>query len=153
MVRFLDLDDSEAARRLAAIGTEIVPTTDEGAEHVVVARVLPIGERGVRVEVDIEPPDDPFAGMGAWHRNAQTEAHTVRSGSGVVEFWTPDGAVSARLEAGDVMVVRGGEHRYRPLTAQRWAIRHSGPEDTELVTTDTGRPSDAWPVDGPTAVG
>jgi hypothetical protein len=147
MVRFLDLDDDEAARRLARVGTEIVPTTDESSEHVVVARVLPIGERGVRVEVDIAPPDDVFSGMGAWHRNAQTEAHTVRTGGGVVEFWTPDGAVSAQLEAGDVMVVRGGEHRYRPLTTQRWAIRHSGPEDTELETTDTGRPSEAWPVD------
>jgi hypothetical protein len=147
MVRFLGLDAVEAARRLGLVGTEIVATSDEQSEHVVVARVLPIGERGVRVEVDIVPPDDPFSGMGAWHRNAQTEAHTVRSGRGVVEFWTPDGAVSAQLEAGDVMVVRGGEHRYLPLSTQRWAIRHSGPEEDELETTDTGRLSERWAVD------
>ena len=146
MVRFVDLDADEAARRLVPIGTEIVATTDEESEHAVVARVLPIGERGARVEVDIPPPDDAFSGMGAWHVNEQTEAHTVRSGRGIVEFWTPDGVVSAELEAGDVMVVRGGEHRYRPLTTQTWVIRHSGPEDVDLDTRDTGRPSGIWPV-------
>jgi hypothetical protein len=147
MVRFLDSDADDAVRRLALVGTEIVATTDEASEQAVVARVLPIGERGVRVEVDIEPPDDVFSAMGAWHVNARTEAHTVRSGRGVVEFVTPAGVVSAELGAGDVMVVRGAEHRYRPLTAQRWAIRHSGPDDAELDPRDTGRPSETWPLD------
>jgi len=147
MVRFLGIHADEAVRRLALVGTEIVATTDDQSEHTVVARVLPIGERGVRVEVDIEPPDDVHEGMCAWHVNAQTEAHTVLSGRGVVEFVTPEGVVPAELGAGDVMVVRGAEHRYRPLSTQRWAIRHSGPEDADLEPRDTGRPSEAWPLD------
>ena len=146
MVRYIAIDPEDARRRLTAVGTELVPTDDVGAESAAVASVLPIGEREVRVEVEIDVPDDPDSGMGAWHVNAQTEAHTVRSGLGMVQFWTPDGPVSAVLEAGDVMVVRGGEHRYRPLTLQRWAIRHSGSADSELDTTDTGRPGPPWPT-------
>jgi hypothetical protein len=145
VVQYVGLDPDEARRRLATIGTELIPPDGLEDEHAVVARVLPDAESAVRVEVEIEPADDVDAGMGAWHVNAETEAHTVRSGSGIVEFWTPSGPVAARLEAGVVMVVRGGEHRYRPLTPQRWAIRHSGDADADLGARETGRPSGPWP--------
>ena len=110
-----------------------------------VSRVLADAESAVRVEVEIEPPDDLTTGMAAWHVNAETEAHTVRSGTGLIEFWTPSGPVAAVLNPGVVMVVRGGEHRYRPLTTQRWAIRHSGDADADLGTRDTGREAGPWP--------
>jgi hypothetical protein len=147
MVHYVGIDAGEASRRLAMIGTELIPPYGDEDEDTVVARVLPDGERGVRAEVELEAADDPDSGMGAWHVNAETEAHTVRSGRGVVEFWTPDGSVAAVLQAGVVMVVRGGEHRYRPLTPQRWAIRHSGDTDADLGPRDTGRPSAPWPVE------
>ena len=83
--------------------------------------------------------------MGAWHVNAQAEAHLVVSGEGLVEFMTPEGPVAAVITGGDVMVVRGGEHRYRPLTEQEWVIRHSGGPDADLGTRETGRASSAWP--------
>lgn len=148
MVQYVGIDADEARRRLATIGTELVPPDGDEDEDAVVARVLAEGERAVRVEVELEPPDDLRSGMAAWHVNAETEAHTVRSGTGLVEFWTPVGPVAALLREGVVMVVRGGEHRYRPLTAQRWAIRHSGDADSDLGARDTGREPGPWPEIG-----
>lgn len=145
MVMYVGMDADEARRRLAMIGTELLPPDGREDEDAVVARVLGEGERQVRAEVDIEPPEDPDSGMGAWHVNAENEAHTVRTGTGVVEFWTPAGPVTAVLREGVVMVVRGGEHRYRPLTTQRWAIRHSGDPEADLAPTATGRASAPWP--------
>lgn len=145
MVQYVGIDADEARRRLATIGTELVPPDGDEDEFAVVARVLPDSERAVRVEVELDPPEDVRSGMAAWHVNAETEAHTVLSGTGLVEFWTPSGPVAALLRAGVVMVVRGGEHRYRPLTPQRWAIRHSGDADADLGARDTGRESGPWP--------
>lgn len=145
MVKYVGIDADEARRRLATIGTELVPPDAREDEDAVVARVLAEGERHVRAEVDVEPSDDPDSGMGAWHVNTETEAHTVRTGTGVVEFWTPSGPVAAVIREGVVMVVRGGEHRYRPLTPQRWAIRHSGDADADLGPSLTGRASGPWP--------
>lgn len=145
MVQYVGIDPDEARRRLASIGTELVPPDGDEDEHAVVSRVLADAESAVRVEIEIEPPDDVTTGMAAWHVNAETEAHTVRSGTGLVEFWTPSGPVAAVLQPGVVMVVRGGEHRYRPLTPQRWAIRHSGDPDADLGTRDTGREPGPWP--------
>lgn len=145
MVHYVGLDEDEARRRLASIGTELIPPDSDEDEHAVVSRVLADAESAVRVEVEIEPPDDLTTGMAAWHVNAETEAHTVRSGTGLIEFWTPSGPVAAVLNPGVVMVVRGGEHRYRPLTTQRWAIRHSGDADADLGTRDTGREAGPWP--------
>ena len=145
MVQYVGIDPDEARRRLASIGTELVPPDGDEDEHAVVSRVLADAESAVRVEIEIEPPDDVTTGMGAWHVNGETEAHTVRSGSGLVEFWTPSGPVAAVLQPGVVMVVRGGEHRYRPLTPQRWAIRHSGDPDADLGTRDSGREPGPWP--------
>jgi hypothetical protein len=68
------------------------------------------------------------------------------SGEGLVEFMTPDGPVAAVITGGDVMIVRGGEHRYRPLTEQEWIIRHSGAPDAELGSRETGRASTPWPA-------
>ena len=45
--------------------------------------------------------------------------------------------VSTIVGPGDVIEVRGAEHRYRPLTAQRWALRYGGGPDAELVATET----------------
>ncbi len=145
MVQYVGIDPDEARRRLASIGTELVPPDGDEDEHAVVSRVLADAESAVRVEIEIEPPDDVTTGMAAWHVNAETEAHTVRSGTGLVEFWTPSGPVAAVLQPGVVMVVRGGEHRYRPLTPQRWAIRHSGDPDADVGTRDTGREPGPWP--------
>ena len=64
----------------------------------------------------------------------------------IVEFITIDGPVSVVLEGGDVMAVQGAEHRYRPLTSQEWILRFGGPDGADLVATDTGRASEAWPV-------
>ena len=49
------------------------------------------------------------------------------------------------LEPGDIMLVKGAEHRYRPLTDQRWLIRFSGGAEAELLPTETGRLSQGWP--------
>jgi hypothetical protein len=95
-----------------------------------------------------EPPaDEPAAsvGMGAWHVNNVSEFETVLSGEGIVEFWTPEGAVSVLLRAGDIMAVEQAEHRYRPVTPQEWALRFGGGPEAEFVGPDTGRAADPWP--------
>jgi hypothetical protein len=83
--------------------------------------------------------------MGAWHVNAVDELHVVQSGEGIIEFVTLDGVVSVVVGAGDVIEVRGAEHRYRPLTEQRWTMRYSGGPDAQLAATETGRGADPWP--------
>lgn len=147
MARYADeagaaLDAAEARALLGAAGVQVAGPADQEA---VVAAVLAPDERHVRVEVVAEPSPDTSTGMGAWHVNAADEAHTVLSGTGVMQFVTPQGVVSVVVEAGDVVVVRGAEHRYRPLTAQAWAIRHSGGPDADLGARETGRPSGGWP--------
>jgi len=99
----------------------------------------------VRAVADIDVPEDVDAGMGAWHVNPVDELHVVQSGEGIMEFVTLDGIVSVLVGAGDVIEVRGAEHRYRPLTTQRWALRFSGGPAAELVATETGRGADPWP--------
>ncbi len=89
--------------------------------------------RGV---ADVAVPDDVDAGMGAWHVNAVDELHVVQSGEGIMEFVTLDGVVSVVVGAGDVIEIRGAEHRYRPLTEQRWSLRHSGGPHAELSATE-----------------
>ena len=147
MVRFLRSDAAQAQALLAAHGVELV-AIGEIDEHTAVAKVLSGSDAYVRVDVVLPAPDDVSAdsGNGAWHINAQHEAHTVVDGSGVIEFWCGDRAVGAVLEPGDIMLVRGAEHRYRPLTDQRWLIRHSGGPEASLIATETGRLSEPWPV-------
>lgn len=137
------LDDAAALLLLATIGTEVHAMAEQDD---VVAVVLAPDERQVRVEVTADPPADEseaLEGMGAWHVNEQDEAHTVRSGLGLMQFVTPSGIVTVAVEAGDVVVVRGGEHRYRPMTPQAWAMRHSGGPDVALAARETGR--QPWP--------
>jgi hypothetical protein len=64
----------------------------------------------------------------------------------VIEFWCGDQTVAAVLEAGDIMLVRGTEHRYRPLTDQRWLLRFSGGPQAALIPTETNRVSEPWPA-------
>ena len=78
--------------------------------------------------------------------NAQCEAHLVRSGHGVLQVVTPGGVVTVWLDPGTVMVMRGAEHRYRPLTDQEFVIRHGGPVDADLGASATGRESSPWPT-------
>ena len=49
------------------------------------------------------------------------------------------------LEPGDIMANKAGvEHRYRPISEQRWIVRIDGGPDAEMVTTETGRPAGPW---------
>ncbi len=148
MARMIGRDDPEARALLDAVGVRLhvvdASTADAPAE--VVEAVLPDGSREVRAVADIAVPDDVDAGMGAWHVNAVDELHVVQSGEGIMEFVTLDGVVSTIVGPGDVIEVRGAEHRYRPLTAQRWALRYGGGPDAELVATETGRASGPWPM-------
>lgn len=116
-------------------------------ESTAVSSVLTGSDADVRADVVLAAPDAAAAdsGVGAWHINNQHEAHTVVEGTGIIEFWCGDRAVAAVLEPGDIMLVKGAEHRYRPLTDQRWLIRFSGGAEAELLPTETGRLSQGWP--------
>ena len=130
---------------LASVGSTFVHIDGSDIPDDLLASVLPEGQRQVRAVAVIPEPDEPDEGMGAWHVNARDEIHLVRSGQGVLQVITPEGIVTAWLEPGTVMVMRGAEHRYRPLTEQEWLIRHSGPADADLDATATGRAAEAWP--------
>ena len=147
MARIIHRDDSQARALLDGVGVRIHPVADTGdADPDVIASVLPAENRHVRAEADIDVPDDVDAGMGAWHVNAVDELHVVCSGEGVMEFITLDGVVSVLVEAGDVIEIRGAEHRYRPLTGQRWRLRFGGSPEDGLVPTETGRAHQPWAV-------
>jgi mannose-6-phosphate isomerase-like protein (cupin superfamily) len=148
MARVIGRDDTEALALLDSVGVRLhvadAATADAPAR--IVAAVLPEGSRDVRAVADIAVPDDVDAGMGAWHVNAVDELHVVQSGEGIMEFVTPDGIVSVVVGAGDVIEIRGAEHRYRPLTEQRWTLRYGGGPDAELLATGTGRGAEPWPL-------
>jgi mannose-6-phosphate isomerase-like protein (cupin superfamily) len=145
-------DDVEARALLDGVGVRLhradAVTADAPAD--VVRAVLPEDSRGIRAVADIEVSEDVDAGMGAWHVNAVDELHLVQSGEGIMEFVTLGGVVSVVIGTGDVIEVRGAEHRYRPLTEQRWALRFSGGPEADLAATETGRGADPWPP-SPTA--
>ena len=69
----------------------------------------------------------------------------MRSGRGLLQFALPGGVCSVEVGAGDVMIVRGVEHRYLPLEPQEWVMRHSGSPDADLGARETGRESAPWP--------
>ena len=146
VVRYLHDDVEVVEALLAAHGVALV-STNSVDESTAVATVLTGSDTEVRADVVLAAQDDAQAdlGVGAWHINNEHEAHTVVDGIGVIEFWCGDRAVAAVLEAGDVMLVRGAEHRYRPVTDQRWLIRFSGGPQADLIPTETGRPSEPWP--------
>ena len=89
-------------------------------------------------------PGEEHSGMGAWHVNEVDEVHFVRSGRGVLQFVLPEGLCSVEVAQGDVVVIRGAEHRYLPREPQEWVLRHSGPEDAGLAARETGRDGMAW---------
>lgn len=132
---------------LAAVGVRFVHAPGDDAPADLVGEVLGVGERQVRAVVMAEPPasGDEHSGMGAWHVNAVQEIHFVRSGRGLLQVALPEGTASIELLAGDVMIVRGAEHRYLPLEAQEWVLRHSGAPDADLGARETGREAEPWP--------
>ena len=149
MVKFIGIDEADGRRRLLSVGTEFHQVGSEGSdlESEVVAQVLAEGERYVRATFDATPPAAgfEFAAHCGWHTNAVVEAHTITSGRGIFEFWTEGGPVAVLTEAGDLLVNRGAEHRFRPLTDQRLRLRYSGPADGDFGAIDTGRTPEPWP--------
>lgn len=134
---------------LAMVGTEFLSAVGDDIDEATILRVLSPSEAQVRGQLVAEPPTSEAAsldGMGAWHVNAETECHYVESGTGVVQVVTPEGIVTAWIEGGDVMIMRGGEHRYRPLTVQTWRARHSGAPEADLGFQGTDRAGDPWPL-------
>gem|GEM_PF-1051287 len=144
-----DLDPSDADAALSGAGVQVLQALDaEGTVEVdVLELLLPPQARHVREVLTLEPagPIDQDSGMGAWHVNSVDEVHSVLDGQGVMEFVTGAGIISVLVEAGDVVVIQQAEHRYLPLTHQRWAVRWSGTPDTGLQATETGRPAQPWP--------
>jgi hypothetical protein len=136
---------------LAAVGSEFHVLDGDDLAESALAAILAEDERQVRAVIIAEPPaaGEENTGMGAWHVNAQHEAHVVRSGRGVLQVMTADGIVTVWLEPGTAMLMRGAEHRYRPLTAQEWVIRHSGGAEADLGAQETGREASAWPSGHP----
>lgn len=148
MAKFSGPDGVDVEAVLKGAGVRIVHAPGDDAPPGLVAEVLPVGERDVRQVVLAEPPggDDVYTGMGAWHINSVDEVHYVRTGRGLVQFALAEGVCSVELVAGDVMIIRKAEHRYLPLQAQEWVIRHSGPSEGDLGYRETGRPAEPWPA-------
>jgi hypothetical protein len=144
MARLLSRDEASARGALAAAGVEIRAAEDGDVPAELVRSALPPGHRDVKAVITADPPaTDPDAGMGAWHVNAVDELHLVTSGEGLFEFVTGAGAVGVLVEPGDVVWIRGAEHRYRPLTSQGWVLRFAG---EDLAARETGRASSPWPL-------
>lgn len=133
---------------LAGVGVRFVHAPGDDAPAALVAEVLDPGEREIRAVVVADPPEPgaEHSGMGAWHVNAVDEVHFVRSGRGLLQFALPEGVCSVEVRAGDVMIVRGAEHRYIPLEPQEWVLRHSGAAGADLGARETGRAADPWPA-------
>lgn len=148
MARFLGCSEPEGRALLRAAGVQVIRATDSDGEvdPAILELVLEPAARGVRAVMTAEPPAPGLqdVGMGAWHVNGVDEVHSVLGGQGLMEFWTDQGAICVLVEAGDVLVIQGAEHRYRPLTEQRWAIRFAGAPDAELNGSSTGRPAGPW---------
>jgi hypothetical protein len=148
-MRFIGIDEAKGRRLLASVGVEWHAIGQEGsdAETEVIEAVLPEGERQVRGTFDAEPPaaGEEHLAHCAWHRNSVDEGHTFNSGLGIFEFWTQDGPVTVVSEAGDLMVNRRAEHRFRPVTTQQLRLRHSGPVDGGFGYVATVRDQGAWP--------
>jgi mannose-6-phosphate isomerase-like protein (cupin superfamily) len=138
--------DLEAA--LMANGVRFVhAATGADAPADVIAGALRPDERQIRLTALAVPPaaGEENSGMGAWHVNAEDEAHFVRSGRGIVQFVIAEGVVSVEVLPGDVMILQRAEHRYRPIEEQEWVMRHSGAVDAGLDPRETGRAPGPWP--------
>jgi len=132
---------------LEELGVTFLRTEEKDVPEEILAAVLPEGERQVRGEVTMQPPapGEEFTGVGAWHVNAQDEAHLLRGGFGQVQFIDGHNVITVDLEPGDVMVIKRAEHRFRALTPAQWILHYSGPAGADLHTEETGRASDPWP--------
>lgn len=137
--------DAHALLRDAGVELREAPGIDVPGDWL--AEVLPEGERDVRAAITADPPAPgaEFEGMGAWHVNAQHECHLVKGGRGLLQVVTDGGIVTVELEQGDVMIVRGAEHRYLPIEPQGWVLRWSGAPDAGLDPRETGRQPVPWP--------
>jgi mannose-6-phosphate isomerase-like protein (cupin superfamily) len=132
--------------RLASLEVEFHTTQHNDVPDELLAANLPEGEREQRAVATMEPPapGEEFFGVGAWHRNEQHEAHLLLSGSGQVQFVDSQGIITVDVTVGDVMIIRGAEHRFRALTPATWVLHYSGPDGADLVTTPTGRANTPW---------
>ena len=132
--------------RLADLGVEFHETSDDDVPVELLKAVLPGGQTQQRGVVTMDPPEagEAFRGVGAWHRNAQDEAHFLREGTGEVHFVDDAGIIRVHLIAGDVMIIRKAEHRFRALTPCTWVLHFSGPDGQDLETTSTGRTDSPW---------
>jgi len=140
------ISPDNASDRLAALGVEFHQTNDDDVPHELLAQTLPEGQRQERAVATMDPPlaSAQFDGVGAWHVNAQDEAHFLRAGTGQVQFIDDVGMINVDLSAGDVMIVRRAEHRFRALTTCTWVLHYSGPDGADLETTPTGRANTPW---------
>jgi mannose-6-phosphate isomerase-like protein (cupin superfamily) len=141
-----ELSPSDSHDRLATLGVEFHTTTNDDVPDALLADVLPEGEQHERAVATMEPPKSgaEYEGVGAWHVNAQDEAHFLRSGTGQVQFVDNAGIITVNLSAGDVMIIRRVEHRFRALTPCTWVLHYSGPDGADLETTPTGRANTPW---------
>ena len=136
----------DARALLSGAGTEVHPLS---AEDEVVLAILGDDSSAFRGEMDLSPPEDEVAtasGMAAWHVNERDEVHTVRSGTGLMEFMTESGPVSgsppARRRAGHPR--RGAPLPPSDRAALGPSIRR-WPRYEELGQKETGREAGPWP--------
>ena len=140
------LTPGDSSQRLTDLGVEFHTTDDDDVPDHLLALTLEEGERQTRGEVAVDPPvaGQEFEDFGAWHVNDGNEAHLLRSGAGQVQFVDDGGVITVDVEAGDVMIIRGAEHRFRALTPAVWVLHFAGPEGADLVATQTGRQDTPW---------
>lgn len=138
--------DLEAS--LEAVGVKFVHAPGDDAPVDVLVEALGPDERQVRAIVVAQPPapGEEYTGMGAWHVNDVDEAHFARTGRGMLQVVLAEGIACIEIVPGDVMIVRGAEHRYLPLEPQEWVLRYSGPDSAELSPRETGREASPWPA-------
>lgn len=140
------ISPQDGTARLAKLGVEFHETSNDEVPAELLTAVLPIGHTQVRGVVTMDPPasGEEFSGVGAWHRNAQDEAHFLRDGTGEVQFIDDAGIIKVHLAAGDVMIIRKAEHRFRAKTPATWVLHYSGTDGQDLETTPTGRTDSPW---------
>jgi len=140
------LTPDDSSNRLTDLGVEFHTTDEDDVPDHLLALTLEKGERQTRGEVAVDPPaaGQEFEDFGAWHVNDGNEAHLLRSGTGQVQFVDDGGVITVDVEAGDVMIIRGAEHRFRALSPAVWVLHFAGPEGADLVATQTGRQDNPW---------
>jgi len=140
------LTPGDSSQRLTDLGVEFHTTDEDDVPDHLLALALVEGERHPRGEVAVDPPasGQEFEDFGAWHVNDGNEAHLLRSGTGQVQFVDDGGVITVNVEAEDVMIIRGAEHRFRALTPAVWVLHFAGPEGADLFATQTGRQDTPW---------